>query len=193
MQSYVPLTQQCPKSMPRQKSQLAAFSAFLVGALIVLSTAPASAQKRGAEIGNLPRFVSIKADPVNLRTGPGQQYPKAWVFRRAGLPVEIIQAHGTWRRVRDAEGTSGWISRYLLSRRRTALVLPWEVKKSAAPVYVDLKSSKQRNAKTIARLEAGSLADLKSCDGQWCRVAIEQFTGYILQSTLWGVYPSEKI
>ena len=52
-----------------------------------------------------PRFVSLKSDRVNLRQGPGTEYPTAWVFRRAGLPVEVIQEFESWRQVRDAEGT----------------------------------------------------------------------------------------
>ena len=57
----------------------------------------------------MPRFVSLKSDRVNLRQGPGTEYPTAWVFRRAGLPVEVIKEFEGWRQVRDAEGTTGWV------------------------------------------------------------------------------------
>ena len=39
----------------------------------------------------LPRFVSLKSDRVNLRKGPSTDYPTQWVYRRAGLPLEIIE------------------------------------------------------------------------------------------------------
>jgi len=141
----------------------------------------------------MPRFVSLKSNPVNLRTGPGRKYPKAWVFRRAGLPVEIIQEQQAWRRVRDSEGASGWILRTLLSRRRTALVLPWEAGKAKQPVFVDLKADPQASAQTLARLEAGTLAAVKSCDRIWCNISVGRFSGYIAQNKLWGVYPDEIV
>ena len=37
----------------------------------------------------LPRFVSLRANEVNFRTGPGVRYPIEWVFMRAGLPVQV--------------------------------------------------------------------------------------------------------
>ncbi|MET0407983.1 MAG: SH3 domain-containing protein, partial [Hyphomicrobium sp.] len=51
----------------------------------------------------VPRFVSLKSDRVNLRNGPGTDYPTGWVYRRAGLPVEVIKEFETWRQVRDSE------------------------------------------------------------------------------------------
>ena len=39
---------------------------------------------------NVPRFVSLKSDKVNVRRGPSNDQSIVWVFARAGLPVEII-------------------------------------------------------------------------------------------------------
>ena len=39
----------------------------------------------------VPRFVSLKSDRVNLRNGPSTEYPTGLVFRRAGLPLEVIK------------------------------------------------------------------------------------------------------
>ena len=74
---------------------------------------PAAAQ---SETGlPVPRFVTLRADEVNLRTGPGEQYPIEWIYVRAGLPVEIIAEFGNWRRIRDFEGIEGWVFHSLLS------------------------------------------------------------------------------
>ena len=70
----------------------------------------------------LPRFVSLRADQVNLRTGPGVRYPIDWVYRRRDLPVEIIDEHETWRRIRDWEGTIGWVHQSMLQGVRNAMV-----------------------------------------------------------------------
>ena len=74
----------------------------------------------------LPRYVSLKSDHVNLREGPSKEHRTAWVYQRAGLPVEITAEAETWYRIRDSEGSEGWVLHSLLSGRRTALVAPWK-------------------------------------------------------------------
>ena len=66
----------------------------------------------------LPRFASLDSNEVNLRAGPGTDYPILWVYQRKGLPVEIIQEFDTWRRIRDRDGTVGWVQQNQLSGKR---------------------------------------------------------------------------
>jgi SH3-like domain-containing protein len=158
----------------------------------------AQAQARPAEAGGtglpLPRFVSLKADPVNLRQGPGNDYPTAWVFQRVGLPVEVIKEFGHWRQVRDAEGTTGWVTAAALSGRRTALILPWEVKKGRPTLpSATLREGDSEDARPVAHVEAGVLANIITCNKLWCRVAVGSYRGYIEQAKLWGAYPDEEI
>ncbi len=141
----------------------------------------------------VPRFVSLKSDRVNLRQGPGTEYPTAWVFRRAGLPVEVIKEFESWRQVRDSEGTTGWVLGTMLSGRRTAVILPWEVKPGQAQKTVVLRDDDSERADVVAQVEAGVLASIISCNGQWCRVSVGGFRGYIEQTKLWGAYPGELI
>jgi len=49
----------------------------------------------------IPRFVSLRSNEVNLRTGPGLTYPIDWIYKRDGMPVEVIQEFDTWRKIRD--------------------------------------------------------------------------------------------
>jgi SH3-like domain-containing protein len=44
-----------------------------------------------------------------------------------------------------------------------------------------------------ARLQVGVLGSVKHCNGAWCQISGDGFTGWIEQSDLWGVYPDEKI
>jgi SH3-like domain-containing protein len=141
----------------------------------------------------VPRFVSLKSDRVNLRSGPGTEYPATWVFRRAGMPVEVIKEFEAWRQVRDAEGASGWVLSTMLSGRRTALVLPWEVKPGQAVPEVALKDADRDNARPVAMVEAGVIANVRSCDKRWCAVVVGDFKGYVEQNKLWGVYPGEAV
>ena len=166
---------------------------MIVGA--ILGTAPLSVaqEQKGASGLPLPRFVSLRSDRVNMRKGPGTEYPTDWVFRRAGLPVEVMKEFEGWRQVRDAEGASGWVLASLLSGRRTALVMPWEAKKGAAPPMIAIKDDDSERAKDVAQVEAGVIANLRTCDGRWCEVMIADVRGYIEQKKLWGVYPGETV
>jgi SH3-like domain-containing protein len=141
----------------------------------------------------VPRYVSLKSDRVNLRSGPGTDYPTAWVYRRAGLPLEVIKEFEGWRQVRDAEGTSGWVLQSFLSGRRTALVEPNEVKAGAAVPQVGVFDDASEKSALVAKVEAGVIANVLDCNGSWCRVFIDPFKGFIQQKRLWGVYPAEVV
>jgi SH3-like domain-containing protein len=151
---------------------------------------PAGASASGLP---LPRFVSLKADRVNLRAGPGTDYPTSWVYRRAGLPVEVLSEFEVWRQVRDSDGATGWVVQSLLSGRRTALVTPWDVKADKPAPQVPVRNSDSESARTVAIVEAGVIANIHACDGRWCRITIDRFKGYMPQKQLWGVYENEIV
>jgi SH3-like domain-containing protein len=178
-------------------------TACLFGVLLSASAAPdawtqasedAPAPKTEPGGPKVVRYVSLKADRVFLRHGPGADYPIAWVFQRAGLPVEVIREFEVWRQVRDASGTVGWVHSSLLSSRRTALILPWEVKEgqTQAPLAT-LRDDDHERARAVAQVEAGVLVSIISCEKRWCRVSIGNHRGYIEQAKLWGTYPNERI
>ncbi|WP_430912750.1 SH3 domain-containing protein [Methylobacterium sp. sgz302541] len=145
----------------------------------------------------LPRYASLKTDRVNLREGPSKDHRTLWVFQRAGLPVEIVAEFETWRRIRDSEGTEGWVLHSLLSGRRTAVVTA--VKGANAPADIPLRAKADESAADEARLQAGVIGSVKSCTGSWCRLIVAlpgkrgDVDGYIRQDRLWGVYPNEKV
>lgn len=161
-------------------------------ALAVLFACPASAvvaQQTGTATGlAIPRYVSLKTDRVNLREGPSKDHATTWVFQRAGLPVEITAEFETWRKVRDSEGSEGWVLHSLLSGRRTALVAPWK-KGENFKIFVKANESSD----LAATLQSGVIGNIRSCDATWCLIDGDGFKGYIKQANLWGVYPGEKV
>ena len=70
----------------------------------------------------VPRFVSLKADRVNVRGGPDKDHDVSWIYTRVGWPVEITAEFENWRRIRDSDGSEGWVYHSLLSGKRTAAV-----------------------------------------------------------------------
>jgi SH3-like domain-containing protein len=137
----------------------------------------------------VPRFVSLKSDKVNVRKGPSTDQAIVWVFSRAGLPVEVIAESDNWRRVRDSEGADGWVFHSLLSARRTALITPW----SKGDERVLLYSSNSTGSRAVAELQSGVLGNVLSCDGEWCNVSVDDYSGYVQQDKLWGVYKGEEV
>jgi SH3-like domain-containing protein len=153
----------------------------------VAAVGPATGQIGTATGLPVPRYVSLKSDRVNLREGPSKDHRTSWVFQRAGLPVEITAEFETWRKIRDSEGSEGWVLHSLLSGRRTALIFP-----SRKADSVELFAKPGNRANATARLEAGVVGSVRACDGAWCRLSGEGFDGYVEQQNLWGVYPGEK-
>jgi SH3-like domain-containing protein len=159
--------------------------------LTVCIAAPALAQATtdGRSSGlPVPRYVSLKADKVNVRAGPTRDHDVTWVFTRAGIPVEITAESDNWRRIRDAEGAEGWVFHSLLSGRRTVLVAP-SSKTAAYPLYERPAS----DTRVVAKLEPRVLGTVRSCDKKWCRIFGDGFDGFIEQHLLWGVYPNETV
>jgi SH3-like domain-containing protein len=179
----------------RKNSNFGQLAAVLVFQLIC-AVAPGTSfaedgagRKQGQVTGlPLPRFVSLKADEVNARVGPGGDYAIAWVFRRAGLPVEILAEFENWRQVRDSAGGTGWVAASLVSGRRTALVAPW-VK---AHTLFQLTSSRGGSS-VVAQMEPGAILDIYECDGENCQAYAGNRIGWVPQKNLWGVYPGETV
>lgn len=158
----------------------------LLALLIAAAPAPAQEAQKGPVSGlPVPRYVSLKSDRVNVREGPSKEHPTVWIYLRAGLPVEVTAEFETWRKIRDSEGSEGWVLHSLLSGRRTALVAPWK-KEPQLLTAAD-------HATPVAKLGPGVIGSLRGCDGSWCHLVGQGFDGYISQENLWGVYPGEKV
>lgn len=154
------------------------------------SAAHAQGAAKGPSGLPLPRFVSLKAQRVNLRIGPGRDYAVAWLYTKAGVPMEVIQEYDNWRRVRDAEGTEGWVYQSLLSGERTAITAPWKMGETQDN-FIDMHREARSNADIVARLEPGVVVVVKACDGDWCEAQADGTKGWVQQSEIWGAYPGE--
>lgn len=136
----------------------------------------------------IPRFVSLRANEINLRSGPGVRYPIEWVYRRRGLPVEVIDEFNTWRRIRDWEGTSGWVHQAMLSGERTLRILPNDEGKR-----ILLREEPNAGAEAVAELLPGALGTLESCEGQWCHAIFSGLEGWLPRSDFFGAYAKETL
>ncbi len=137
-----------------------------------------------AEDRPVPYWASITAGDALLRTGPGRNYPATWRYRRADLPVIVLQIHDSWRRVRDFEGAEGWMAAVLLSAERTALVVGGVQTLHGAPSTA---------SRAVWRVAPGVVGKIRHCSEGWCEFRIAGRAGYIRTSGLWGVGAEEVI
>lgn len=162
------------------------FRALLVCVLILSAGFPAAAQskdeKDGAEAGE--RFASLRADEVNVRAGPGVRYQVKWVFVRKHLPVQITADFESWRKIRDSEGAEGWVHRAMLSGKRTVVV---------TGEIMTMRRSPEDTAPAVARLAPGMVAEIETCQPQWCGVSVSSYSGWIPRKGLWGLKGDEII
>ena len=132
----------------------------------------------------VPRFVSLSSDEVYVRTGPGPRYPVKWMFKKEGLPVEIILEYDNWRKIRDYDGEIGWVHQSLVSGKRSAIVS----KDDLTPIF----KKANLNSAIVAYLEPSLVVDVERCGLQWCQVNTQGHEGWIVKTVLWGVYEAEK-
>lgn len=140
----------------------------------------------------IPRFVSLKFNAVNLRVGPGNDYPIAWVYKRKGLPVEVVQEFGHWRKLRDMDGVEGWVHSNLTSGERSVIIRRSEGGSARVPIYATANSASRLSMEA----EAGAIMPLGACEREWCEVksdADSGQSGWTEKRFLWGVYADETI
>lgn len=137
----------------------------------------------------IPRFVTLRTDEINLRAGPSVRYPIEWVYSKEGLPVEVTAEFDTWRRIRDIDGTEGWVHQSMLSGKRSVLVTGQDLQ----PVYAKADST----AEVIAKAQPQSMGELVGCENAWCEVRFVQadnsIKGYMPKGSFWGAYAGEVI
>ena len=152
-------------------------------ALAVLAFAADAGETSGLP---LPRFVSLRSDEVNLRSGPGQRYPIDWIYSRKDLPVEVVAEFEAWRKIRDWQGTEGWVLQSMLSGRRMMVVIG-----SPRP----LRSSDADSADPVAVIDPGVIGRLVQCprNRDFCRVDTGTVQGWLRREEVWGVYKGEWI
>ena len=148
---------------------------------------PRADPTKGASTGlTLPRWASFRSDEVNLRSGPGMQYPIDWVYHRRDLPVQIQREFEIWRLVQDQDGTKGWVHQATLTGRRGFVVQGGEQV---------LRAAAADTADPVARLKPGVVGHVRSCaaGADWCEVQAGDYRGWLKRTAMYGVSPNEAI
>ena len=132
----------------------------------------------------VPRFVSLHASKIYLRTGPGMNFPVQWIYQRRHMPVEVIAEYDTWRKIKDWQGTIGWVHQSMLDGGRYALITGEER---------ELLQDPADTAAPMAKVMPGVVAQILRCTGVWCRLNADGYKGWLKRSDFYGTYPDEKV
>lgn len=153
----------------------------LLACFIFLFVSPVFADNTEEKLP-LPRFAALKSNKINMRVGPGENFPIVWVYKKSGLPVEIIEEHQLWRKVRDPEGDEGWMLKNLLTGKRNVIV---------SSDSLTLRRKPDRLAPEACRANQGVIFTIDECRKDWCLIHNEKGKGWAEKKNLWGVYAQE--
>ena len=150
---------------------------------ILLATALSPAAEAQQE-RKTPYWASISASEALMRTGPAKTYPAKWLYRRADLPIKVLEVYPSWRKVQDPDGETGWMLVNLLSDTRTGIVRGEEPR----PLH------EAANAGSPVRYLAqpGVVGRLNTCSGDWCEFEVGGRRGHIMKGHIWGVDAGEN-
>lgn len=153
---------------------------WLLSGVVLMTGAMVQAQER-----KVPYWASIATGDALMRTGPERTYPATWRYRRRDLPVQVLQIYGNWRKVREQDGTEGWMLATLLSAQRTAVVTG----NGPAPMYGEPGGGSSLNW----RAEPGVVGRISKCQGGWCLFDVAGKRGYIQTDRIFGIDPGEVV
>ena len=121
-------------------------------------------------------YLMLKNSKVNVRMGPGLDYPVKFIYKKKYLPVKIIDKKENFRKVIDHKKNSGWIHISQLKKVNSVIVLSNRI----------LFKKPTFNSKPIANIESGKLFVLEKCKKNWCEVSSQNYSGWINMDNVWG-------
>jgi SH3-like domain-containing protein len=150
--------------------------------MVLTALAPAATAQKERKT---PYWASISAGEALMRTGPAKTYPAVWLYKRADLPIKVLEVYPSWRKVQDPDGQVGWMLVNLLSDTRTALVTGNEPR--------PMREAANEGAKVRYLAQPGVVGRIQSCAGNWCELDVRGRRGFISADHIWGVDPGENV
>ena len=121
-------------------------------------------------------FLSLKKSKVNVRYGPGFDYPVKYIYNKINLPIKQIDKKDNFRRIIDLKNNSGWVHISQLKKSNSFIILENKVLFKKASNF----------SKPILRLEKGRMLIIKKCLLNWCNVKTDDYYGWVKTNNIWG-------
>ena len=136
---------------------------------------------------HLPRYLSLKTDDVNMRSGPGARYPVLWTYKRRDLPMKVEREFDVWRAVEDMDGVKGWVHQATLTSKRSFVITGTDPR--------TMHADADANSAAVAVLKPGVVGRIHDCaaGAAWCQVQVGGYRGWLERDTFWGTDPGEAV
>tara|TARA_B110000902_G_C14194903_1_gene545541 strand:- start:142 stop:585 length:444 start_codon:yes stop_codon:yes gene_type:complete len=121
-------------------------------------------------------FLSLKKNKVNVRYGPGFDFPVKYIYNKKNFPIKQIDTKENFRRIIDIKKNSGWIHISQLIKVNSVIALEDKILFKKSSFF----------SKPIAKVKKGRLLVIQKCEGEWCRVKTDDFKGWVDRVNLWG-------
>ena len=131
-----------------------------------------------ATSNNVNLFVSLRSNEVNLRVGPGNEYPIKYVYKIKGMPLKVLGEYEGWYKVVDKDNDEGWVSKNLTMKTRYVIV------KNGTQI---LYRRDNIESNPVFRLEENVVAKLDKCNKNWCKVEVNDEKGWLQIQNIWGI------
>jgi SH3-like domain-containing protein len=121
-------------------------------------------------------FLSLKKNKVNVRYGPGLDYPVKYIYNKINLPIKQIDKKENFRRIIDLKNNSGWIHISQLKKTNSFIILENKILFKKASNF----------SEPLLRLEKGRMLVIKKCLLKWCNVKTDNYYGWVKTNNIWG-------
>jgi len=121
-------------------------------------------------------YLILKNNEVNVRYGPGFDYPVKYVYKKKNLPIKVIDKKENFRKIIDFKKNSGWIHSSQLKKGKSFIALEEQI----------LFTNPTKYSKPLIKVAKGRLLLVKKCKKEWCKVKTENYFGWIKTDNVWG-------
>ena len=123
------------------------------------------------------KYVSIKGDNINVRTGPGTNYQVSMELFK-GYPLKVVANQGEWLKVTDFENDGGWVHNSLVENGNTVIVNGTKT--------VNMRSEPSTNGTIVANVDRGVVMTKLESRGKWLKLKHSSgIIGWIYKPLLW--------
>ena len=121
-------------------------------------------------------YLILKNNKVNVRYGPGFDYPIKFIYKKKNLPIKVIDKKENFRRIIDFKNNSGWIHTSQLKEGKAFILLEDQI----------LFAKPTKYSKPILKISKGRLLLVKKCKAKWCKIKTEKYIGWLKTNNVWG-------
>lgn len=124
-------------------------------------------------------YFCTKYNVVNFRNGPGIKFTIIYKVYKKDYPVKVLETIEGWHAVIDFKEDKMWVSGANLTHKCGGII--------KAGVKAPVRIYPAEDSIVLFTLDEGFTTRKIKCYRKWCRIKIQNKTGWIEKSYIWGV------